>query len=178
MTEEWRPVVGNEVFYRVSNLGRVKSLKNGRYGTVSGEGKMLRPGLSSHGYYTVCLWKDGRSRSVYVHRLVATAFIPNPDGKREVNHMDGDKTNNNISNLEWVSRRGNAIHALEVLGNRCLRGESSPSAKLTEDDVRAIRKRYRKGCPRNGVNPLAREYGMCTRAMTKVVKRMTWRHVS
>ena len=76
-------------------------------------GKKLKPGITNTGYRHVSLWKENKGQSFTVHRLVATAYIPNPMGLEEVNHIDGNKLNNSITNLEWVSSSGNSQHAVD-----------------------------------------------------------------
>ena len=100
MTENWKSIAGYEGLYQVSNLGRVKSLKYGKE-------KILKPVNSPYGYLQVCLCKDGQKKMSLVHRLVADAFIPNPNNLETVNHKDEVKTNNVASNLEWMSRGDN-----------------------------------------------------------------------
>ena len=101
--EQWKPVKGYEELYAVSNLGRVKSLNYHRTGVE----KIIKPKKSGNGYLQVGLWKNGKRKFFLVHRLVAEAFIPNPEGFEQVNHKDEVKTNNCVSNLEWVSRWDN-----------------------------------------------------------------------
>ena len=104
MIEEWRPVKGYEGKYEVSSLGNVRSL--GRYTPFSRiKGKMLTP--KGTPYLTVDLWSNNKGTSALVHRLVAIAFIPNPDNLPEVDHKDGDCTNNSVSNLQWVTAKEN-----------------------------------------------------------------------
>ena len=108
--EEWRPIPNYEGLYEVSNMGRVRSLD--RMETFDGvarprKGKELSQ-IPKRGYLLVKLCKDGRVRAAYVHRIVASAFIPNPNGLPEVNHKDECKTNNDVSNLEWCDRTYNA----------------------------------------------------------------------
>jgi len=98
--EIWKPVAGYEEFYAVSNLGRVKSLGNDKLRKE----KILKPTDNGKGYLQVCLYRDGKGKMFQVHRLVATAFIPNPLGLPEINHKDEDKANNAVSNIEWTSR--------------------------------------------------------------------------
>lgn len=103
--ETWRPVVGFEGDYEVSDHGNLRSLK---YGKV----RPLRTYLWGPGYLYCQLSKDGKSSPFSVHRLVALAFLGMPDGDRdEINHIDGDKLNNHVSNLEWCTRLQNMRHA-------------------------------------------------------------------
>lgn len=88
--------------YEVSNLGTVRNRATGN---------VLRPGKTNRGYHKVHLYKEGQCKILTIHRLVAAAFLPNPENKREVNHIDGDKTNNRVSNLEWSTRSENVSHA-------------------------------------------------------------------
>lgn len=96
--EQWKPVVGYEGLYEVSNYGNVYSMRTK---------KILKPAKDNLGYLQVSLHKNGHGKNWRVHRLVAIAFIPNPENKETVNHIDEDKTNNHIYNLEWMSRGDN-----------------------------------------------------------------------
>lgn len=98
--EEWRDVNGYAGVYQVSNLGRVRSFKSGKW-------KLLKSRLTPRGYYIVTLYKDGKSTSKWVHRLVAQAFIENPENLPQVNHKDENKLNNEASNLEWCDSKYN-----------------------------------------------------------------------
>lgn len=106
--EIWKPVPGYEGYYQVSSLGRVKRIKGGK-GTVSGS--ILKNSITNCGYFNVGLSVNSKLKIVGVHRLVAEAFIPNPDNKPEVNHINGDKQDNRIVNLEWSTRSENIQHA-------------------------------------------------------------------
>lgn len=107
MEELWRSIPEHEGKYEVSNYGNVRSL-NYR-GTH--RAKNLQPVLGGRGYLMVGLCKDGKMRMEKIHRLVACLFIPNPDNKPQVNHIDGIKTNNVVSNLEWATSGENLAHA-------------------------------------------------------------------
>lgn len=108
--EIWKSVRGYESFYKVSNLGRVMALPNHRHPKPI----ILKPQINGKaGYYLVFLQHKGISKGFLVHRLVAEAFIPNPDGYKEVNHRDENKANNSADNLEWCSRKYNVNY-----GNR------------------------------------------------------------
>ena len=95
--EQWRPVEGFEGLYEISNFGRVKSLKFDKE-------RILKPGKDGDGYLSVSLWSDGKRNAFKVHRLVASAFIPNPMGLPEINHRDENPSNNEVGNIEWCSR--------------------------------------------------------------------------
>lgn len=101
--EHWKAIAGYEGIYEVSDLGRVKSLGNNK----SRKEKILKPRKYSCGYYLVNLCKDGVAKQCLIHRLVADAFIPNPNNLETVNHKDEVKTNNSASNLEWMSQKDN-----------------------------------------------------------------------
>lgn len=103
MKEIWKPVKSFEGEYEVSNLGNVRSIKFGKCN--------LLKSFYSRGYKKIELYLNGTSRKYYVHRLVATAFINNPNKREFVNHIDGHKDNNHYTNLEWVTKSENVIHA-------------------------------------------------------------------
>jgi hypothetical protein len=109
MQEIWKDIPNYEGFYQVSNLGNIKSL---HYNQQNIE-KILKQTKNSSGYYKVELYKNKKSKIFYVHRIVAMAFIPNPKNKSEVNHIDGNKLNNNVSNLEWNTISENQKHAIK-----------------------------------------------------------------
>lgn len=115
MEEIWKDIAGYEGYYQVSNLGRVRSVDriiNNNYGDGGSfkllKGRILKNSYSNSGYPQVILCVNGVKQSRFVHRLVAEAFIPNPNNLTEVNHKDEDKSNNMVDNLEWCSRSYNA----------------------------------------------------------------------
>lgn len=121
MNEIWHPCVGYETHYEVSNLGNVRSIArmvNNRLktGLRKSPQKVLKAGKSKTGYLIVSFCVDGVKSNQNVHRLVARAFIANELNKPQVNHKDGDKLNNNVNNLEWVTVSENGLHAYRVLG--------------------------------------------------------------
>lgn len=128
--EIWKTVNGYEGLYEVSNKGRVRSLDKivpKWDGQRLLKGKILKGGITRFGYVKVILTKEKTKRTFLVHRLVAEAFIENdnPKSKNQVNHIDGDKLNNSIENLEWVTASENVRHAFE-------NGLKKPSQKSTK----------------------------------------------
>jgi hypothetical protein len=110
MEEIWKDIEGYEGVYQVSNLGRVKSLKYG----IKSRIKILSGAISSNGYFYVALYKNKKIVKISIHRLVAITFINNPEQKEQVNHIDGNKTNNFYNNLEWATRSENMKHAFKT----------------------------------------------------------------
>lgn len=138
MEEIWKEVSGYEGYYEVSNLGNVRSVDRV---IVKSDGvvmprraKAMKRCLNQDGYLTVKLSKNGKSERIAVHRLVALAFIPNPNNLSEVNHIDFDRTNSRIDNLEWVSHRDNVQYTIDAGRHHCNRnlfGENNPNYKNT-----------------------------------------------
>lgn len=138
--EYWKPVVGYEGLYEVSNWGRVKSLD--RLIEHYPSGKSLRKGVfkklfdDGHGYKQVVLCKDGKLKTHKVHRLVAEAFLPNPNNYPCVNHKDENRLNNNVNNLEWCTYTYNNNYGtrLNKVSKKIINGKlSKPVIQYTLD---------------------------------------------
>lgn len=143
MKEIWKPVVGYEGLYEVSNLGRVRSLDRIDSRGHFKKSVVLKQRLESPDrYYTVSLYLGGKRKLKYVHRLVAESFITNKDNFKEVNHKDECKTNNHVYNLEWCDRSYNSTYG--KLKDH-FKGSNNPSVKLTVDDVKKIRELISQG---------------------------------
>lgn len=111
MKEEWRNIEGWE-YYEISNFGRIRSkdrIVRKKHPYVK-KGKILKPTKDKHGYFTFKLQGNGRFKDAKIHRLVATAFIPNPQKKPFINHIDNNPSNNRVDNLEWVTPKENSEH--------------------------------------------------------------------
>lgn len=122
MNEQWRPVVGWDGIYEVSDLGRIRSLCYAQPKIVTGAAKR---------YVHIVLCRDGRREDCLVHRLVALAFLGAPSIETmEVNHRNGNKLDNRLSNLEWVTRSENKIHAHHVLGIRAVNSKRLPIDRI------------------------------------------------
>ena len=106
MTEEWKDIKDYEGLYQVSNWGRMMSLNYRK----TGKSKLMKLMKNKKGYLTVVFHKNGEYKRYLVHRLVAEHFIPNPDNLPQVNHLDEDKTNNSVDNLEWCDNKENSNH--------------------------------------------------------------------
>lgn len=160
MKEIWKDIPGYEGLYKVSNIGRIKSLN---YGRMKKE-QVLKPKRAS--CYDVVYLSDGKGHKYRtVHSLVAEAFIENPEEKAQVNHLDGNKRNNTADNLEWVTPAENIRHSVQILGNnpgdwsrkavRCVEtGEVFKSqveaAKAYKTSQGAVGNSARKNRPRAG----------------------------
>lgn len=126
MEEEWRDVVGYEGLYQVSNYGEVKSLANDK----GKKEKILKPSIDGKGYKCVILCMNGTRKVCKIHRLVAIAFIPNPNNYPIVNHKDENKINNNVNNLEWCTNKYNLNYGtLPERFSKARKGNKNPSAK-------------------------------------------------
>lgn len=175
-TEEWRQVAGYDFLYEVSNYGRIRGYVN-RDSSIQGKkiGNIKRPTLNKAGYLTIMLWKGNFPRCVKVHRLVAEAFIPNPENKRTVNHKNGIKTDNSLPNLEWATHKENHKHAVENgLYPESKTGEDYHSSKLTNQDVIEIRILNENGFRHETIG---RVFNIHINTVSLVVTRKIWNHV-
>lgn len=164
--EQWKRTHVRGDIYRVSNHGRVKSLSHG----IKSQGLL-------NGYRKVELCVDGAGKTLYVHRLVLTAFTgPPPTEAHQCNHIDGDKANNHISNLEWVTQSENIHHALDT-GLNGQRGSEHTKAKLNEDRVLEMRERYWT-CGSVTQRELADEYGVGQMTVSNALRGITWKHAN
>ena len=145
-------------FLEVSNFGEVKSHR-----------KIIKGEITSGGYCRVHISHNGVEYKFLVHRLVAEAFIPNPKRLPEVNHIDGNKQNNSVDNLEWCTRSQNTSHAFKT-GLRNYNGCKNPHSKLTQSDVETIRRIYVRGkhCENNSYG-LAKRYNVSPKTIQNVV---------
>ena len=111
--EIWKDILGYEGYYQVSNYGRVKSIKRNTKNQFKYFERIKEPYIGNNGYLCVVLYKDNKSKHFSIHRLVANAFVDNPNNLPQVNHIDCNKKNNKVNNLEWVTASDNMKHAIK-----------------------------------------------------------------
>jgi len=169
--EEWRFVKGYEDYFLISNYGKVFSIRTER---------ILKTFIHKQGYEVFSTRIGGRKGKVKlfkVHRLVTEAFIKNPENKPQVNHIDGDKQNNCVANLEWVTAKENTQHALKIGLSVPCKGEQHGLSKLKEEDIRFIRNNYIAYDKKLGTNGLAKYFNVHHSIISDVVNRKTWKHI-
>ena len=164
------PIKEYEGLYSVDTNGNIYSDVT----SISRRKGKLKPCLKN-GYLAVNLYKDRKVKHYYVHRLVAQTFIPNPNGFKEVNHINCDKHDNSVGNLEWCDRKHNLEHSYEHGLKR--RGESHGCHKLTEKEVISIRKEYVKGDREHSLHALGEKYGVNYCTIQAIVKGRLWSHL-
>ena len=166
--EVWRDVVGYEGFYQVSSYGRVKSLRGRKE-------KFLSIDINNACYAKVLLSKNGQSKTLLVHRLVAAAFIPNVDNKPQVNHKNGNKFDNRVENLEWVTCSENTQHAYNMGLAKTLRGVNNGAAKLTSEQISEIRSSCIIGDKDFGLRSLAKKFKVSEHTIYRIVHFETFK---
>ena len=175
--EKWKDIDKYKGYYQISNEGRVRSLDrivNNRYGRRVVKSRQMKVFKDSYGYNVVALCKNSKTEMVRTHRLVAIAFIPNPENKNCINHKNGIKEDNRISNLEWCTYKENNSHAI-TSGLNNQKGERHNRASLKEDDIYEIREKYGKNG--NTLRSLAIDYGVSFTTIHAVVSKRSWFHV-
>ena len=172
-TEIWLPIP-TVPHYEVSSRGRVRS-DGTRPSARWPKGHVLAPQLNRFGYYHVCPVYDGGRRGLrQIHTLVAEAFIgPRPSPIHQVDHLDGNRLNNRVENLEWVTRSENVRRAYARNGVAAKAGEKNGRAKITAEDVAVIRQRFADGDSRAAI---ARDYPLDWSNIDAIVKFRSWKH--
>ena len=175
---EWKEIKGYEGSYEVSNLGEVRSMdRNIKYsnGTiVPYKGKLKKQSIDKYGYAYVGLYLNQNHKQGMIHRLVANAFIDNIDNKPQINHIDGNKLNNHVDNLEWVTAQENLTHAVDIGLLDNVSGEGHYKAKLTNKDVVKIRQRVSNG---ENYQSIADDYGVVKSTIGFLINGKTWSRV-
>lgn len=173
--EIWLPVVGYEGLYEISNLGRLKACKKTDSKGNRREEFIMKQSVTRCGYCQVQLCKNAVKIKKYIHRLVAHAFITNHENKPQVNHIDGDKQNNCVSNLEWNSLSENYLHAYSSGLNKGKKGIKCNFVKLNEVQVIEI-KELIKEMVKDYI--IAQKYGVSRTCIHDIRTNKRWKHLN
>jgi hypothetical protein len=167
-TEQWKDVLGYEGIYQVSDLGRIKSFKFKKQ-------KILVQINTSKGYLDIGLHnnKMEKKKRLKIHRLVAIAFIPNPENKLEVNHKKGNKKDNRVISLEWNTPTENQIHAYKTGLRVSLKGKEINTCKLSEKEILEIRSINKN----MSFVDIGLKYNISPENASMIIRRKTWKHL-
>ena len=175
--EIWKPIVGYEGLYEISNYGNLRSMprvimrKDGKPYTVQTI-KMLKPSYDKDGYLRIELNNKGVAKKYYVHRLVANSFIPNTFNKPQVNHKNAVKDDNSIENLEWVTNQENRDHVVKNKLQPLQYGIKNPNVKLTVEKVIEIKKLKQQGIKPSVISKLT---NIPISNVNNIINDYTWR---
>ena len=165
--EVWKDIIGYEGHYKISNLGRLISLKNNKE-------KLIKSNLNTQGYPQARLLKVGIKQKISrIHRLVAENFIENKLSLKQVNHINGIKSDNRLENLEWCDNSYNQLHAFKTGLQEPKNGIKNGMSKMTEQKVLEIRKLY----PKYTQVQLGEMFGVHFSCIGYIVNRKTWKHI-
>lgn len=168
--EIWKCVEGSDGKYQISNTGKVKSFAN-----ITP--RLLKQRISKDGYVWYVLQINGKGKTMRANRLVAKAFIPNPFNKATVNHIDGNKLNNTVENLEWATKEEQMKHAYNLGLKKPVQGTLQGSSVLTKEQVLEIRRIYKSHSKEFGMLPLAKEYGVSVSTINKCVGKRSYKNI-
>ena len=178
MEEIWKPVLGYEDHYQISDLGRLRRISRSQ---ATRPGRIKKPYPTISGYLRYNLSVGNKVRHISVHRLVLEAFHGPIPEYLQTNHKNGNKKDNRLINLEVCTPSYNRVHALEVLkvkvsGNPYIKGTDNPKAKIGESEVRKIRRLYDSG--ELSQQAIADQFGLTQTTVSRIVLRQLWAHIS
>jgi len=173
--EIWKDIKGYESLYQVSNYGRVKRLgktvERSYHGNIQYKEKILKI-KTTNTYHQIGLTKNKTRKHYLLHRIVCIAFIPNPNNKPEVNHINGLKNDNRVENLEWVNASENIKHAFKS-GLKSQKGQKNNASKLNNKqvyDIKYIKKNFDQ-------RDLAKEYNVSVSLINYIINNKIWKHI-
>ena len=170
--EEWRPVVGFERLYDISSLGRIRRSYDAPLSRATKPGRIFM-GANNDGYKRATFHKDGKMYRKLVHRIVATAFLGGAP-RQHVNHIDGNKSNNRLSNLEWNTPQQNILHAWRTGLCTSSKGEASGNSKLTDADILKIHGAIARGVAQRNI---AAVFDVTEANISSIARGQTWKHL-
>jgi hypothetical protein len=177
--EIWQDILGFVGFYQISNYGRAKSLERCDSKGRQLKEKILKPKIDRNGYFYVRLSKNGKWKNFSISRLVALHFIPNPENKKEVNHFDGNKSNNHELNLQWCTRSENCLHAYKFR-LKDYKEENNPNSKLNWGQVNIIRamlnEKNEKGTKKYTQKNIADIFNVSSHLIQKIKLNKIWKY--
>lgn len=178
-TEEWRDIKGYEGYYQVSNMGRVKSLerkiKRSRCGDATIKSKILKLWDTKDYYPYAHLCVCNKRKLIKIHRVIAETFIPNPENKPCINHINGKKNDNRVENLEWCTYSENNFHAFRMGLNNNAKGEMSVNSKLKDDDIIEIKRLY--FIEKKSLLEVSLKYGVCKGTIDEIIRCRNWKQI-
>ena len=177
--EIWKDIPGYEGLYQASTLGNIRSLdkivpKWNKPYKRKVKGKILKKNLINGGYLAISLHKNKEQKSYKISRLIAKTFIPNPNNKPEVNHINSIRTDDRVSNLEWCTRSENMLHSYKY-GNNTQVGSNNASSKLTDEKVIKMRSMYKT--KKYKQKELAKIFNVSKITAHNVLRHKTWTHL-
>lgn len=171
--EIWEEIPGFYGQYFASNMGRVKSVYRKRLGKRFDKTASVNGTPDKNGYLRTIIRENGVKRYLSLHRLVAVTFIINPENKPDINHINGNKTDNRAENLEWVTKEENNNHAIKNNLFKCPLGQDHGCSKLRNEDVLFIRKNNKKYTQKQ----LGEMFGVTQSMISAIVINKNWRHL-
>lgn len=179
MTEIWKSlngIVDNGEYYEISSHGNIRSIDRIDNNGKKRKGKLIKSWKQRDGYFLIGLSNNGKRKIYLVHRLVGFAFVKNLENKNEINHIDGNKSNNCSDNLEWNTRNENVKHAYkkQLIKKKDI-GSNHYLSKLNENKVLKIRSLYKTG--KYSQSELGKMFNVRQDTISDVIRRKTWKHV-